>query len=66
MSYEERHAAVTLRVWQRWTKYGLGLDGEAMADTMKTVRDAVASTYREHIEDGDGYDAVLARLGSRT
>ena len=41
MSYEERHAAVTLRVWERWTKNGLGLDDEAMADTLQTVCDAV-------------------------
>jgi hypothetical protein len=61
-TYEDRANTVAVHVWERWTNNGGNIDRDRWDETMKTVRDAVENTYTDDLDDGQWYDAAIARL----
>jgi hypothetical protein len=65
MNHKIRRDMITTHAWETWTKNGLNLGDEALAETTKTVQDAVNNTFDgESQTDLEWLDAALRRLSN--
>lgn len=63
LTYEQRLDMIVTHAWERWTKNGLGLDDEDRVQTTKSVYDAAANAYNDHLSDEQWLADTLALLG---
>lgn len=54
--------ALTVAVWEAWTKNGLGLDDDAREQTIKSVQDALTNAWQDGMTEAQWQAAAIARL----
>lgn len=61
--YQASYDALTVAVWEGWTKNGLRMDPDDREQAVKAVQDALTNTWTEGMTEVEWQAAALARLG---
>lgn len=61
-TWEMRRDAVTVAVWEIWTRNGAGLDQDEREQTGKSAAAAVANAHQDEMTDEDWQHAALDLL----
>lgn len=62
--WQASYDALTVAVWEAWTKNGLGMDDDAREQATKSVQDALTNAWQDGMTEAEWRAAAEKRLGA--